>query len=517
MLILFRIEMRKFLLYLLIFTCPLLSEGKVIVGSKSFSESLILSEMLSALLVQEGVTVEKKLNLNGTHITFEALKSGDIDVYPEYTGTGYSVILKKTQKTIKGQVLKTVRKSFQKQFGILWSNPVGFNNTYGLAVQKGDQRFTNIFALSQLKNVEGSILLGSTHEFVERVDGFSALAKIYELPFKESEVRTMSMGLLFQTIKEKKIDVTVVYETDGRVLSYDLRVLKDDLNFFPPYDAAFIYNQTKIETEPALTVAIKKMEGLISSSDMRAMNYQVDVMKKDPKQVALDFLINKSLIKKPEKISQTTPSGWTQFLNTKRDYFYKILWEHIFLSLVSIIIAIIVAVPIGIVLTRHNIFVGPVFSLINTIQTIPSIALLGALVPLMGIGKIPAIFALFLYALLPIVRNTFSGISGVDSEFVEVSKGVGLSSGQILWCVEIPLALPVIIAGIRTATVIVVATATLAGLVGGGGLGDAIFRGVAALDTRMILLGAVPSAMLALVADRVISIFERRIVSKGLA
>ena len=167
-------------------------------------------------------------------------------------------------------------------------------------------------------------------------------------------------------------------------------------------------------------------------------------------------------------------------------------------------------------MTRFNGLAKVLFPIVNTVQTIPSLALLGFLVPFLGIGFTPAVFALFLYSLLPLVRNTFEGIKSIDEKYIEVSKGIGLTPWQVLTKVEIPLALPIIIAGLKTASVIVVGTATLAALVGAGGLGDPIFRGVATVNSNLIFLGAIPSAGLAILMDKLISLLEGVLVSPGL-
>ena len=178
--------------------------------------------------------------------------------------------------------------------------------------------------------------------------------------------------------------------------------------------------------------------------------------------------------------------------------------------------ALLVSIPTGVALTRFPKLSKLVFPIINTVQTIPSLALLGFLIPLMGIGYLPAVIALFLYSLLPLIRNTYSGIEGVNSNYIEASRGLGLTPMQILFKVEIPLAMPIILAGVRTASVIVIGTATLAALVGAGGLGEPIFRGVATVNGNLILLGAIPSAILAIVVDKFWEVLEKKLVSPGI-
>ncbi|MEJ8543702.1 ABC transporter permease [Brevibacillus borstelensis] len=191
-------------------------------------------------------------------------------------------------------------------------------------------------------------------------------------------------------------------------------------------------------------------------------------------------------------------------------------WEHIVLSVVALFWAIVVAVPTGILLTRYRKLAGPVLAVISVFQTIPSLALLGFMIPLFGIGPIPAVIAMVIYALLPIVRNTYTGILDVDSSLLEAGRGMGMTKGQMLRIVELPLARPVIFAGIRTATVMTIGVATLAAFIGAGGLGDLILRGIAMVDTGIILAGAVPAALLAVLFDLILAWVDWRVTPKGL-
>lgn len=190
--------------------------------------------------------------------------------------------------------------------------------------------------------------------------------------------------------------------------------------------------------------------------------------------------------------------------------------EHILLSGTAMIIAILVAVPLGIVLTRYKKLAEPIIGIAAIIQTIPSLALLGFMLPIFGIGKLPAIIALTLYALLPILRNTYTGILGVDPTLVDAGRGMGMTSRQILWMVELPLSLPVIMAGVRTATVLTIGVAALATFIGAGGLGDLIDRGLRIADKNLILAGAIPAAVLAILFDLLLRKLENKVTPKGL-
>jgi osmoprotectant transport system permease protein len=499
-----------------IFSCLGHAKRPIVIGSKKFSESIIIAEMVSILLEEKYQTsVVRKFSLGGTKVAFDALKLGAIDIYPDYTGTGYVMILKMDGERDPQKVHQIVSREFKSRYGILWSKKIGFNNTYALAVRGDDQRFKNIDRLGQLSGIVESYQFASPHEFMERKDGFDRFSKTYNLNFQKDHILSIESGLMYAAIHNKQTDMIIAYSTDGRIKAYNLKIIKDDLNYFPPYQAALLANKKSTESFPEIMKAFSEFENLISENEMVEMNDQVDRFKKAPYDVARNFLIKKNLIS-GKIVNKTEESNLFKYFYSKKDYLLKLLLEHLLLSFGALGMALLVSIPIGISLTRHESLAKVVFPIINTIQTIPSLALLGFLIPIMGIGFAPALIALFLYSLLPIIRNTYSGIKGVDKNYIEVSKGIGLTGTQILLKVEIPLALPIILAGLRTAAVIVIGTATLAALIGAGGFGDPIFRGVATVNSNLILLGAIPSALLAIFTDKCIGQCEKIFVSKGI-
>lgn len=201
-------------------------------------------------------------------------------------------------------------------------------------------------------------------------------------------------------------------------------------------------------------------------------------------------------------------SNWSALLTA--------LGQHIFLSVLAILIACAISIPLGVYITRHKRLASVVLAVVSVIQTIPSLALLGFMIPLFGIGTLPAVIALTLYALLPIIRNTYTGIMEVDKSLIEAGRGMGMTRSQILWQVELPLSRNVIMAGLRTATVLTIGVATLATFIGAGGLGDLIMRGVDMIDTPMILVGAIPAALLAIVFDALLHWLDRSLTPRGL-
>ncbi len=500
--------------------CYCAPSKRIVVASKNFTEQYILAEIIAQLIEsQTDLHVERKLNLGGTQFAFEALRKGDIDIYPEYTGTGLVSILKQKPISNPKKTFHIVYNAFQKKYNLVWLNSFGFNNTYALAVRRNDAQFQDVTSISDLKEVAKTIKIGATHEFLYRQDGFPNLTKTYGIEFPEANAMSLDPGLMYTAIKEKQVDMIAAFSTDGRLEAFKLRLLKDDRQYFPPYEAAPLVRQSIIDTYPEIQPVLKKLQGTISNEEMMRMNYEVDSMGKSSAEVAHAFLSRKKLIKDDTSVITSTVSARDNFFAffwSKRDYLLRLTQEHLLLTLISIFLAILFSIPTGILLTRFEKISTPVFNVANIIQTIPSLALIGFLIPILGIGVKSAIVALFLYALLPLIRNTYTGIRNVDPALIESCKGMGMTSFQILWKAEIPLALPFIIAGIRTGTVIIVGTATLAALIGAGGYGDPIFRGISAVNSNMILLGAIPAALLSIVLDQGLHYLENRMVSKGL-
>ncbi|MDP9135247.1 MAG: ABC transporter permease subunit, partial [Actinomycetota bacterium] len=323
--------------------------------------------------------------------------------------------------------------------------------------------------------------------------------------------------LMYSAIRDGEVDVIAAFATDGRIDAFDLRLLEDDRHFFPSYEAAPLVRQAALREHPELGPALDRLAGILSDAEMRRLNHAVDHGGRPIAEVAQEFLAGKGLAPAVTPGTRTSAdSSFWSYAWTRRAEVWRLLKQHLFLTLSGLLAAMALAIPLGIALTRFRRLAGPVFSVINVVQTIPSLALLGFLIPVLGIGVTPAIVALFLYGLLPLVRNTYTGISQIDPSLVEGCRGMGLTDMQILRKAELPLAVPIIMAGIRTSAVVLVGTATLAALIGAGGLGDPILRGVSSVNSNLILLGAMPAALLAIVLDRGLHFVERRLTSRGL-
>lgn len=482
---------KSFLIILVIlsFSCKGIvaqSKGTIRVGAKHFNEGYILAEMIAILLEDADYKVERRFNLGGTAVIFEALKNNEIDVYPEYTGTISSEILKSQEVLSLNQQRDLVKRRFDLEI----SNPIGFNNTYALVIRSEKTEKFNIQKISHLKN-HPELQIGLSYEFLKRQDGWENLALHYNLPHQPSG---LEHGLAYQAILNNNIDVTDAYSTDGEINHYDLLILEDDKNFFPTYQAVSFYAATLPQEVKAILGALSSS---VSEKEMQYLNYLALFENKRHYEIAYDFLTRKNMIQNNGKVIS---DEWEEI-------FFKSL-THIKLTFLALILAILIALPLGIVIYRFHFFSKTVLYVVGILQTIPSIALLALMIPIFGIGFLPAITALFMYALLPILRNTVIGLFSVDPELKKVALAMGLSRWNRLKLVELPLAMPSILTGIRTAAVINVGTATLAAFIGAGGLGEFIVTGLALNNVDLILMGAIPAALLAIVTEILFEILE---------
>lgn len=465
------------------------------VGAKHFNESYILAELLAQLIENEGYTVERKFNLGGTAVCYQALVGGDIDIYPEYTGSLAEEILKSNKKLNHG----SLNQELKSQLNLEISPSFGFNNTYALATTPAIAKKRNLRTISDLQK-QSPMPMALSYEFLKRKDGWGNLKATYQLSMNPVGIEH---GLAYQAIVIGSIELTDVYSTDGEIEKYGLFLLEDDLNFFPDYNAVAVYNQT-INEEIKLLAA--KLEDLISEEEMQAMNSEVLFEQKTFYDVARTFLLQKGLV--DSTIEKKGSTMW-------REIFDKTL-THLGITAVALGLAIFIAVPLGILLYIFSGVSRPVLYFVGLLQTIPSIALLALMIPLLGIGIVPAITALLIYALLPILRNTTTGLTSVDPILRKVAIGMGMTTFQRLRFVELPLAMPSILAGIRTAAVITIGTATLAAFIGAGGLGEFIVTGLALNNTKLILQGAIPAAVLAILIEFLFELLEKALIPKHL-
>lgn len=468
------------------------------VASKNFGESYLLSEIAAQLLEARGFSVQRQFGLGGTLICYSALAQGEVDLYIEYSGTLAQAVLKSERAISLGEI----RESLPEELELL--APLGFNNTYAMAVRAQTARDLDLTTIGDLRT-HPELRVVVSHEFLERNDGWPGLSRAYDL---EVTPQGIEHGLAYQAIADGAIDVTDAYSTDGELVEYELALLADDRKFFPEYLAAPLVRREL--PEPA-RLALNELASTLSATQMQALNAAVLAGSKsgeaDFASIAQGFLRERGLVDASAVVTHGERLWRDLWRNTLR---------HLELTLIALLLAIAVGVGVGVLVFRNGGLARVVVYVCGLLQTIPSIALLALMIPLLGIGKTPAIVALFLYALLPILRNTVVALGTIDPELVRTAKAIGLSRGERLRHVLVPMALPNIFAGIRTAAVISVGTATLAAFIGAGGLGDPIVTGLSLNDTNLILQGAIPAACLAMLIELGFEVLERWVIPKPL-
>jgi len=471
-------------------------EAAVEIGSKAFTESVVLGEMLRASTLEAGLPARHHRALGGTRLVFNALASGEIDAYVEYTGTLTREVFASEQPRDRQDLERLLAAR-----GIVLAGSIGFQNNYALGLRADEAERLGISNLSDLAGHPG-LRLRFSNEFMDRADGWPGLRAAYGLP--QRDVLGVEHDLAYRAIESGAADVTELYTTDAEIAYYGLRVLEDDRGFFPRYEAVLLYRADLEQRVPGAVAALRRVLGAIDEDDMIRLNAAVKLEGRGESEVAAAF-IGESLGLEPALQDE---GRLERLLRHTR--------EHLLLVALSLAVAIIVAVPLGIVAARRPRLGQLLLGLVGIGQTIPALALLVFMVPLLGIGAGPALAALFLYGLLPIVRNTHAGLTGIPPALLESADALGLPRAARLRRIELPLAAPTIIAGIKTAAVITVGGATLGALVGAGGYGQPILSGIRLDDTAVILEGAIPAAAMALAAQGLFELAERYLVPGGL-
>ena len=489
----------------------------VVVASKPFGESFLLAEMFAQLLEARGFRVDRRLGLGATEIAFGALRNDRIDVYPEYTGTGLLAILGERPVSDARRVYGMVSREFRARYGVHWLPPLGFQNTYAVAVRRETALRLNLETLSDLARVARTLRAGLTADFIGRPDGLPGLRQAYGIGFRS--VRALLPAVKYEALAAGEVDVIDGYSTDGFIARYNLVVLEDDKNFFPPYEAAAVVSPAFIRDLPAGVAALTELSGQLTEIEMRQLNRRLEVDGEAAASIAADELRRLGLTDQPRANAsserRSNRGAVLPYFWAERSTILTLTLRHLLLVGVSLSAALLVALPLGLALERKRGAAESVIRGVGLLQTLPSIALLAFMIPLLGIGVVPALVALFLYSLYPILRNTYTGVRDAAPDAVGAARALGMTPRQILGQVRLPLAAPIIMAGIRTAAVINVGTATLAAFIGAGGLGDPIAAGLALSDTRMILMGALPAALLALAVDGALGACERLVTPGG--
>jgi len=468
------------------------------IGSKRFTESYILGEIMTRTVEAAGeARAQHHQGLGNTAILYSALKSGAIHAYPEYTGTIALELLGLQRVPDLVELNRLLA-----PHGLAAAAPFGFSNSYALAMRAPRARELEIRRLSDLTRHAG-LKLALSQEFLNRRDGWPALRAAYR--FEVTDVRGLDHGLAYEALAAGQVDVVDAYTTDAKIPRYGLQVLDDDLRFFPAYDALILYRRDFAEQFPRSWEALRQLAGRISVERMIELNAAVELKGASFTAAAHAFL-------------ETSRGGAPLATGGQRSFLAALtgsdLWrltlEHLGLVAASLALGVAIGVPLGVCADRVPMARHWILGTAGVLQTIPALALLAFLIAALDrIGTLPAIVALFLYSLLPIVRNTESGLAGVPRSLRQSAVALGLTDGLRLRLIELPLAARTILAGIKIAAVINVGTATIAAFIGAGGYGERIVAGLAVNDHAMLLAGAVPAAVMALAVQWLFDFLER--------
>jgi osmoprotectant transport system permease protein len=466
------------------------------IGSKQFTESVILAEIITGVVSHAGAAAQHRQELGGTRVLWDALAKGEIDMYPEYTGT-------LRQEIFAGQAIGSdddLRQALATR-GIGMTASLGFSDNYAIGMKEELCDRLRIRSISDLRR-HPELRFGFSNEFMERGDGWPGLRSKYQLP--QRNVFGLQHDLAYRGLASGAIAATDLYSTDAEISYYRLRTLTDDLHYFPVYTAVVLYRKGLEKREPQVVAALSRLAGSIDEQGMIAMNRRAKIGKVPEKKVAADFLAKGLLPGKAARLESRAERIWRRTL------------EHLVLVSLSLCAAIVCGIPTGVAAAKFPSLGQLLLGCVGVLQTIPSLALLVFLIPLLGIGVAPTIVALFLYSLLPIVRNTHAGFREIAQQSRESAEALGLPAAARLKLVELPLASREILAGIKTSAVINVGTATLGALIGAGGYGQPILTGIRLDDIGLILEGAVPAALLALLVQGAFELAELVVVPKGL-
>lgn len=507
---------------------PAVAAETLRVGSKRFTESYVLAEILVAT-ARRHAEVAHLPGLGNTAIVFEALRRGEIDMYPEYLGTIEREILREPAATGS---LDAVNRALA-PLGLAASIPFGFDNTYALAVRAELAATLRLDSISALA-AHPSLRLGLSHEFLGRTDGWPGLKARYRLPQRPTG---LDHGLAYEALAAGSIDATDVYSTDAKLARYGLVVLRDDLGHFPRYDAVVLHRLDVAARFPAAWAALEGLAGSIDERRMIGLNAEAELQGRSFSAIAAAFVSERARAaaapggrgaeigaeigadvdagggrRGPSGGAAPSASRAGLFGALFADDFWRLAGQHVGLVLGSVLAAVAFGVPAGVAAATWPRFGAALLAGVSVVQTIPSLALLALLISAIGaIGTWPALVALFAYALLPIVRNTCVGVGQVPAALHEAASALGLRRGRRIVLVDLPIALPTIIAGVRTAAVINVGTATIAAFIGAGGFGERIATGLALNDQRLLLAGALPAAALAFLVEGGFALLARRV------
>jgi osmoprotectant transport system permease protein len=456
------------------------SARTLVIGSKKFTEANILAHFIKQEISKIAPKQDVKVleNLGGTGIVQTALMTGSIDLYVDYTGT-LEASYKTDTKNLEGELEKR---------GLLIGARLGFNNTYALVTKQSNP----LVKISQLKNKQARI--GMSHEFYERLDGYRPLAKRYQLALQTT---TLEHALIYPSLSSDSLDYAIAYATDAKIKKHNLKTLTDDYAFFPTYQAILVVSKKMTKDFPSLyPKLVNMMEGRLNEDKMIETNYLVDIDRQNYAQAASTLSGKKLSFQESDHLSIMP-------------YFI----QHLLYLIVTACFCIMIGIPLGVLATRSTFWERTLLSLVSILQTIPSLALLVFLIPIFGLGQTTAVIALVLYGLLPIVKNTHTGIKNISHELIEYAELIGMKPLKRILTIELPLAKYAILAGVKLTCIYTVGITVIAAFIGAGGLGTLIVSGLSLNDHELILKGAIPSALLALMIEiifqKVLPLFEK--------
>ena len=418
-------------------------------------------------------------------MAFKALEQKEIDVYPEYTGTLAKAIFQSEDNSLEFIRSKLLKKN------INFLQPLGFENTYCLIMKKSTAQKLKIKKISDL-GFHPHLRGGLSFEFQERSDGWKKLKKLYSL---KNQIKGVEIPLTYKAVKNNKVDFAEAYSTEPMIEKMDFFILDDDKKFFPKYEALTLFHR---DLPQKAKDVLKTLNGRITNEIIVKLNALAVSGVSIPK-IANNFLTENNFIDNKKRVNPN--NFWIKTYHRTK--------IHLFLTGFAVLLATLIALPFAFLSASNPKISKLILGLTGIFQTIPSIALLAFMIPFFGIGYKPAIVGLFIYSLLPILRNTHTAINQIDPRLIMVAKSIGLYPMEVFFLVKFPLAFPTFLAGVRTATTLNIGTATLAAFIGAGGLGEPIVTGLALNNSGIILQGAIPAALLAILIDGTFGLIEK--------
>lgn len=496
------------LLALLFASCAPAFAEIVKVGSKNFTEQFIVAEIYALALEREGFTVERRLNLGATLVAHEALRAGEIDLYPEYTGTGLLAVMKAPSETDPDQVLAKVRAYYEANFGLTWLTPSRINNGNAVVVRQDAAAKYGLRTLSDLASAAPRLRLGGGSEFFDRYDGVPGLKAVYGIEFGESR-QFAALRLRYGALAHDQVDVTNGFTTDWQITADGFVALTDDKHLFPPYYLAPVIRRA-IAGNSRIVAALDRVNARLDTDTMRELNRQVEVDKQEPRKVAAAFLDGRQ--------PTATRGAGTSWILANPDTLLTALGQHLLIVAKALLASLAIALPLGIWAARRPGAEAPILLATGLLYTVPTLALFALLVPVFGLGETPTLVAIVLYSLLILTRNVVVGLRTVPPDVLEAADAMGFGRWRRLLAVELPLAAPVIMAGIRLTVMTQIAVATVGAFIGAGGLGDVIFQGITQDIGEKVVAGAVLASLLAIAADEILRRIENRLrLATGMA